>query len=267
MLHDQHLHTSYSGDSRADIDKYYEITSRYNCQYFIATDHIEFDSVYNGLDWTVDYPYLKEDLKRLHKQYPSVTPLLGVEIGYRKDKLNGMNNLLASQDFDLINLSIHDNGRYDYYMCNSFKEIGVNKMLDIYFNNVIDALSTYDNFDVLSHFDYGFKTAYLVDNTLKIEMYKGYVQEIFKLVIAKGKALEINVKVQQTIDDDQHLKTWLKWYYDLGGRNITLSSDSHEEERLINYYDCQKHYFEIIKSCGFNHVLFFVKRQPYIYNI
>lgn len=267
MLHDQHLHTSYSGDSRADIDKYYEITSRYNCKYFVSTDHIEFDSVYNGLDWTVDYPFLKEDLKRLHKEYPNVTPLLGVEIGYRKDKLKEMDNLLASQEFDLINLSVHDNGIYDYYMRNSFETIGINRMLDIYFNNVIDALNTYDNFDVLSHFDYGFKTAYLIDDTLDIEMYKTYVLEIFKKVIAKGKTLEINVKVQHTINDDNHLKTWLKWYYDLGGVNITLSSDSHEEQSLIEYYDNQKHYFDIIKSCGFKMVVYFVKRQLYKCNI
>ena len=115
-LHDQHIHTSYSKDSKASIDEYYRIASEMGCKYFVTTDHLEFMSVYDNQDWTVDYDSLLKDLERLHKIYPNVTPLKGVEIGYRKDQLDRILNTIKTGNYDLINLSIHDNGEIDYYL-------------------------------------------------------------------------------------------------------------------------------------------------------
>ena len=266
MLHDQHAHTYYSLDSDASIDNYYKIASNYNTKYFICTDHIEFDSLYNFQNWTVDYDSLKEDLKRLGNIYPSVTPLLGIEIGYRKDHLKDMDKTINSQDFDLVNMSIHDNGKYDYYMKESYKEIGISNMLDIYFNNIIDGLDNYTNFDVLSHFDYGFKTAYLIDHNKSINEYETIVREIFRKVIRLNKTIEINMKVQ-TVLGLEHLKTWLNWYHEEGGTKLTFSSDAHSEVVYEEYYKNQSKYFEIIKSAGFDHLIYFVKRKEYIYKI
>ena len=181
-LHDQHLHTKYSLDSKEDLENYYKLTSELNCSYIITTEHIEFDSVYNNQDWIVDFDALKNNLDSLNNKYPNVTPLLGVEVGYRKDHLTDMDKLISSQNFDLVNMSIHDNGKYDYYMKKDYEALGIDKMLDIYFNNAIDGVKTYKNYDVLSHIDYGFKTAYILDNTLNINNYKHYLKEIFKCV-------------------------------------------------------------------------------------
>lgn len=266
MLHDQHAHTSYSMDSDASLEEYYKILQKYNAKYFITTEHIEFDSMYNFQDWTVDYESMKKELKLLNKKYPSVTPLLGVEIGYRKDHLNDMERVINSENFDLVNMSIHDNGKYDYYMKDSYKLLGNQKMLDIYFNNIIDGLNTYNNFDVLSHFDYGFKTAYLVDHNEIISNYEKYVRPIFRKIISLDKTLEINTKVQSILGEE-HLKTWLRWYYEEGGTKLTLSSDSHSEYIYDAYYNEQKKYIKIIKSIGFNQLIYFVNRKEYIYKI
>ena len=45
-LHDQHLHTKYSLDSKEEIVNYYQLASSIECSYFVTTDHIEFDSVF-----------------------------------------------------------------------------------------------------------------------------------------------------------------------------------------------------------------------------
>ena len=72
MIHDQHIHTSYSRDSKVPIDEYYKIASDMGCKYFVCTDHIEFMSCYNHIDWTVDYVNQDKDLERLGKLYPNV---------------------------------------------------------------------------------------------------------------------------------------------------------------------------------------------------
>lgn len=264
MIHDQHLHTSYSRDSKALIDEYYKKASDLGCKYFVCTDHIEFMSCFNHIDWTVDYVNQDKDLERLGKEYPNVIPLKGVEMGYRKDQLHRMKALLANREFDLVNMSIHDNTEIDYYFVEHFRAHGILETLDIYFNNMIDGLETWDDFNVLSHFDYGFKTAYLIDNSLRISEFEGYLKKIFGLLISKKKALEINIKVQETINDLEHVKYFLKLYKSLGGERITISSDSHSVDTYLEYFD---KYACIAKECGFDEVCYFVKRQEYRYKI
>lgn len=262
-LHDQHLHSSYSFDSKENIENYYKHASEIGCEYFVTTEHIEFDSVFNHQDWTVEFDSLKKDLEKYSKKYPNVIPLLGVEMGYRKDKLKEMDNLVKSEAFDVINMSIHDNGKQDYYMKKDFLEIGVDTMLEIYFNNAVDGVKTYKDYDVLSHIDYGFKTAYLVDNSLNINNYKHYLVEIFNEVVKNDKVLEINYKVQKTINNDQHLLDLLYIYKECGGTKLSLSSDAHFLEQLVDYYNDQEHYINLIKQAGFNELYYFINRKEY----
>ena len=266
-LHDQHLHTKYSLDSKEDLENYYKLASELNCSYIITTEHIEFDSVYNNQDWIVDFDALKNNLDSLNNKYPNVTPLLGVEVGYRKDHLTDMDKLISSQNFDLVNMSIHDNGKYDYYMKKDYEALGIDKMLDIYFNNAIDGVKTYKNYDVLSHIDYGFKTAYVLDNTLNINNYKHYLKEIFKIVVEDDKVLEINFKVQKTINDINHLKSLLSIYKECGGTKLSFSSDAHFLAQLEDYYKEQDEFINVIKEMGFNELYYFINRKQHKYII
>ena len=117
-----------------------------------------------------------------------------------------MLNLVKSEDFDLVNMSIHDNGVYDYYMKEAYLEKGVDGMLDIYFNNILDALDNFHDFDVLSHFDYGFKSAYNVDNSIRINDYEQIVRKIFRKVISLGKTLY--ARPQSLFPEGQKVLPW-----------------------------------------------------------
>ncbi len=266
MIHDQHCHSMYSFDSKEKLENYFKIADSYQVKYLVTTEHIEFNCVYNNQDWKVDYDALKEDFKKCHLKYPHITPLLGVEIGYRYDALDRMTSLIKSQPFDVVNMSIHDNGVYDYYDQPTFIKVGILKMLDIYFDNIIDALDHFTDFNVLSHFDYGFKTAYLIDNNLTINLFEPKIKTIFKKLINLNKALEINFKVQSLLNLD-HLKLFLKWYKELGGSKLTLSSDAHKMEALNDYYMSQAKYLQIIKDAGFNYLCYYIKRKEYHYDI
>ena len=76
--------------------------------------------------------------------------------------------------------------------------------------------------------------------------------------------LEINTKVQESINDDEHLKYILRLYKSLGGNYLTLSSDAHKKERYLSGYD---KYSKIIKNSGFDRLCYFVKRELYFYDI
>ena len=97
--------------------------------------------------------------------------------------------------------------------------------------------------------------------------YENYLKEIFTTIIKDNKALEINFKVQQTINDDNHLKALLNMYKKYGGVKLTLSSDAHFLDQIDSYYNNQERIMCIIKECGFNQLSYFVKRKEYIYEI
>ena len=79
-----------------------------------------------------------------------------------------------------------------------------------------------------------------------------------------NKALEINTKVQEAINDINHTKYLLSLYRQMGGEKVTLSSDAHSKERYLSNFD---YYKNIIKECGFNYLVYFVKQKEYHYSI
>lgn len=260
MIYDQHIHTKYSVDSKEEIENYLKLLSDKEMKYFICCDHIDFDLVNYHNSWICDFNARREEIERLQKLYPNITFLEGVELGFRLDHLEDMKKVLT-RNFDLVQLSVHDDGVYDYY-----KDISSDEIMKIYFKCIITALSTWSDFDVLSHIDYGFKTYKRFYPQADIKDHKDLLFEIFGLLIKKGKALEINTKVQSAINDESfsHLKDLLKMYKDCGGQKLTLSSDSHTTEFFMVNFET---YTQIIKECGFNKLSYFIKRKEYTYNI
>lgn len=264
MIHDQHVHSKYSVDSNQELEPYIKRALELGCKYFITTDHFDFDLVEHHINWTVNYDELKKELKALANKFPNITILLGIEMGYRSDHLDDINNQLQKEDYDLINLSIHDNEYADFYWDKYFHKYGIDNLMNAYFDEMIEATSTFFAYNVLSHIDYAFKTVYLMDNSLKISKYEDKIIKVMNNLIKNKKALEINTKVQEAINDDNHTKYLLKLYKSLGGTRITLSSDAHSVERYKSSYE---YYKKIIKECGFCYLVYYIKQKEYIYKI
>ena len=264
ILHDQHLHSKYSHDSNEELINYIEIANKIGCKYFVTTEHFDLDLALNHEDWTVDYQALKKELQMHQKNYPNINFLLGIEVGYRNDKLLQIINQLNSEDFDVINLSIHDSKEEDFYWYKYFLAVGEKALLNKYFDIMIEATSNFDKYNVLSHIDYGFKTVYLVNNKIKISVFEEKIKRVFINLINHNKALEINTKVQEAINDINHTKYLLSLYRQMGGEKVTLSSDAHSKERYLSNFD---YYKNIIKECGFNYLVYFVKQKEYHYSI
>lgn len=264
-LHDQHMHSSFSQDSTEDLREYYIKASKEGVKYVCTCEHYDFYTVFDGSTWSVDYEALIAYQKKLHEEFPTVTPLLGLELGYKKRCLKEMNEIASKYDFDIIQLSIHDNDKWDYYFADAF-EIGIVLSMNEYFDLMIESLNTYDNYDVLSHIDFAFKTAKSLDKTLNFSLFEEKIIEVMKLVIKKKKSLEINGKIQEIVNDgsDSHLKYILDLYKSLGGEKLTLSSDAHEANKYRRHFS---HLMKVIKSCGFHELRYYIKRREYIYII
>lgn len=258
-IHDQHVHSYYSFDSKQRIEEYLNKAVGLGLDYFVLTDHCDLNFLDKKKDLFFDLSKQKKELKELQGEYPNIKILSGIEIGYKPSELNRINNIINDNNFDLINLSLHESDGIDYYLVEEFKKRGVDKTLEIYFSRQLEMVSEYDDFDVLCHIDYGFKTAYLLDNSIEISKYKNIISKILQELIKKDKTLEINIKVQEFLPIS-HTRYLLELYRKLGGTNITISSDSHVCEK---YYDNFDKYIELIKTVGFKNLTYFVNRAKY----
>ena len=263
MIYDQHVHSYYSFDSKQSIEEYLDVATKLGLKYFVLTDHYDLNHINTGKDLSFDISKQRKELEKLQKRYPDIKILFGIEMGYKPSELKYINKVLDENEFDIINLSLHELDDIDYYFPDRFIKDGVDKTLQTYFDKQLEMVRSFDNFDVLCHIDYAFKTAYLIDNNLKIDRYENTIIEIMKELIKKDKALEINTKVQE-IMPIEHTQYLLELYKRVGGKNLTLSSDAHEAARFCDGFD---KYVPIVKESGFNHLTYFIKRKKYLFDI
>lgn len=262
ILHDQHVHSKYSEDSNELLENHYQIAKEKGCKYFITTEHIDYMPSMSGYDWLCDFDALVNNLNKLN-QTGGPIPLLGIEMGYRADYLDKIINQLDKYDYDLINLSVHDSGTIEYYFAENFKALGVKETIKLYYQNVFDAITKIDKFNVLSHLDYCYKTVYRIDPTYNFLDDIDLIKPILNILIEKEKALEINIKVQNALPK-KHLVSFLKLYQSLGGTRLTLSTDAHQAIRYLENFDKYK---QIIKDAGFDYLCYYIKQKEYHYDI
>ena len=263
MIHDQHVHSYYSFDSKQPIEEYLDEASKLGLNYFVLTDHCDFDHLNTGKDLFFDVKKQREELEQLQKKYPNIKILFGIEMGYRPQDIERTKKVLMENRFDLINLSLHELDDIDYFYPDRFIQDGIDSTLNTYFLKQLEMVRDFDNFDVLCHIDYGFKTAYKIDNSLKISKYEDIIISIMKELIRKEKAFEINTRVQEVLPIE-HTKYLLSLYKKLGGQYLTLSSDAHDISRFRKDFD---KYIPIIKDAGFDYLTYFVDRKKHLYII
>lgn len=258
-LYDQHVHSYYSFDSDQPIKEYLDKAQELGLEYFILTEHLDVNYLDKGEPIVFDIDKEEEELSMLQKEYPNIRILRGIEIGYKPNNIKDIKNFIKGHRFDVINFSMHESDGLDYYFKEGFIERGIKKTLNLYFQRQLEMARNYDDYDVFCHLDFGFKTAFLLDNSFKINDYEETLSLIMKEIIKRDKALEINTKVQQFLPLE-HTKYILYLYKKLGGKNLTLSSDAHKIDRFCIHFD---KYISLIKECGFDHLNYFIDRKRY----
>jgi histidinol-phosphatase (PHP family) len=92
-----------------------------------------------------------------------------------------------------------------------------------------------------------------------------YVTDILKRVIADGKGIEVNTSSHRYgLKDTTPSGEILELYYWLGGRVITLGSDSHKPEHLGSYMGETK---ELLKTIGFREFCTFERMEPVFHKL
>ena len=247
-MFDQHVHSSFSFDSNEDLENYINVSNNSD---IITTEHLDFENpIINYKDSSIDYLKYVGQIKNLNKKYSNKF-FLGIEIGYTPNSEKRIEDFLKDKNFNLKLLSIHQNGNYDY-MCVNKKLISLEVLIQEYFEQMIQALESSIEFNVLAHFEYGLRMIDIsvieFDNLASV-----FLNKIIELIVKKEIAFEVNTKSMYKYKKENLYNYMIEKYIKKGGRLFTLGSDAHNIKEYAYKFDEAKKFLlsinikEIIK--------------------
>lgn len=255
MLADYHLHTHNSDDSKVKMDEYAEKAIQLNFDELCYTDHKDYDV--NDLNGIEADKYLEEYNDVLNKYGDKIKLKLGAEFGMQIFNIDKFENLFKSLPLDFVILSFHTVDKKMLWNSDFFEGRTQKEYNERYYREIIDVTKIYKNYSVLGHLDLirRYDTTYY-----PFEKVKDFIAEILKQIIEDEKGLEVNTSCfRYKIPDLTPSVDILKLYKDLGGKILTIGSDSHKVEHFgAKIADVQKQLLEI----GFKTFYTFDKMLP-----
>ena len=255
---DYHMHTHFSADSEASPREHILTAIDKGLGEICFTDHRDFN--YPDYPFELDTKAYFQELKQLQKEFQDqITIKIGLEIGLDLDYIDEINAFVEANDYDYVIGSIHVIHQTEFYEpALFFKDKTKEEAHKEFFMNTLECVKTFDCYNCLGHLDYISRYGPYLDKSVDHQKYQDIIDEIFQTLIQKGKGIEVNTsgyKERHTCGFPTFEQ--VQRYYDLGGRIITIGTDSHTSDRVGEHVeDVVKEYQKI----GFEDVSTFTKR-------
>ncbi|MBQ8164801.1 MAG: histidinol-phosphatase HisJ family protein [Clostridia bacterium] len=258
MYTDTHTHTTFSSDGKMSPEEAVIAAKEKNLSGIAFTDHFDYDYPGNNHEFRYSFDEYFDKIVPIKEKYAGdFSVYTAVEVGFQKHVYNEINSIINKYDFDFIIGSTHVINRVDPYSGEFYKGRSKEETYLEYIKAVYENVMLFDNYDAMGHFDYHIRYATMFKNrTFYYKDFSDYMDEIFKHLISKNIALEINTSTYQKVPlDTQNLIR----YKELGGEMVTLGSDAHRVEDIARIF---KEILPIIKDCGFDYIVHFEQRKP-----
>ena len=248
-MFDTHLHTTpFSTDSHMTIDELLEKKKEKSLG-LILTEHIDYDFPPPNT-----YEFSPDEYFKTYGNLRDDNFLLGVEVGMQLSVVKRNEKLVKSYPFDMVIGSIHAVNNYDLYFPEYHQNLNSKKeAYSLYLECMLANIKAFKNFDTLAHIDYICRKAPYEDSELYYSDFPEIIDEILLTLIKDNKAIEINTRRFNNYDAIKSLVQIYKRYKSLGGRYVTIGSDSHYAKIVGNHLDIA---LEIAKECELTPVYF-----------
>lgn len=271
ILCDCHTHSNNSFDADNSVKEMCQSAVNKNVKILAITDHLEVPeislkekSIYG--DMVKQIKKSTDDVNKCKVKFASELKLLkGVEIGEPMHNPLLTEVAMSIDNYDFVLASVHNlKDKQDFYFL-QYDESNADPLLKEYFNELLDTALNAD-FDSLAHLTYPLR--YITERTdIKVNIgdFSKIIDDIFKALISRNKALEINTSgLFKEIGSTLPGIDLVKRFKELGGKYITIGSDAHNTENVGKGID---NGIEIAKKCGFSHFTYFEGRMPKLVEI
>ena len=261
MLADYHVHSEFSDDSTYPIEDVCRDAIRRNLDEICFTDHVDYGVKPDWSEYEADpacarvedgMPIVNVDYERY---FPAVEAArerfaalgegrhegglvvrTGLELGVQTHTIPENEALVAryGSRMDFAILSMHQVGNREFWTGDFQRGRTQREYNMAYYEELLAVVERYRGYSVLGHLD--LIKRYDPAGIYPFGEVRDVVAAILERVIADGKGIEVNTSsFRYGLPDLQPCTKILRLYRDLGGRVITIGSDSHKPEHLGAY--------------------------------
>ena len=261
-MFDYHMHTIVSNDGHDTPTEMAQAALKAGLKEICFTDHLDYmlslpreQTSYTPAAYRCAYDGL---------QIPGLTIRHGAEVGLAPWNKDDICRDLRAYPYDFVLGSVHFIDDEDIY----FPEFWIGRDFlateRLYFQEILHCVQLHDDFDVLGHLTYISKCkGHPRPRIIPLEDHKEVIAEILKVLIAKGKGMEINTSGVDRCGDYLPGVPYLNFFKELGGEIVTVGSDAHSADR-VGQYTCDA--IAIAREI-FGHVCTFQGRQPIFHKL
>lgn len=261
---DTHTHSKYSHDGKASIKSLIDMADNLKLDYFAITEHYDLDYKFGKKERfcrQLNLDKYKKAFDKAKARYNGNTFIaFGIECGYDKRLEDAYQKAIDKYDFDVVINSVHTLDGIEAYFGDMFIGKGEEEVYNKYLDTLIDSVYSKYPCNIISHIGYVTRYAKYGDNRLYKPKYFDKIDELLKAIIQNDKTLEINTHISKNGMEYLPEYNILVRYKELGGSNITFSSDAHSAKFIGDKYDLV---CSAVKDLGFKEWTIYKKRLPY----
>jgi len=262
FLFDTHTHSTISDGGNSPVEML-EAAAAKGLKVLALTDHFDIHnqfpvpcSRFDGAGRESSYQLLTELKQRDFK----IKFIKGIEIGQAHQHKEIAEDWLSSHEYDYVLASCHIvRGQCDFYGMDYSKN-PPDMLLKQYFTELIELCSwggqnlnkDHKRIDALAHLTYPLR---YMKGGGDLSRHKAAIDELFTVMAEHDIALEINTGSLIPCPEFPQVKR----FRELGGRLLTIGSDSHSVSSLCTGISKGA---EIAKAAGFKECVYFEQRQP-----
>ena len=262
-MFDYHMHTTVSFDAKGTPEEMVAAAVKAGLKEICFTDHIDYEigvekqtMVFDTEAYNAAYDHLVEPVGLKIRR--------GMEFGLKRYNQADLRRDLQRRHFDFVLGSVHFVDEVDIYWKPFWVDKTVEQAYMRYLEETLECVRVHDDYDVLGHLTYICKSP---ENPDQIPIYyKDYQEigdEIMKILVSKGKGMEINTSGVDRCGDFLPTEGFFRRFKELGGEIVTIGSDAHDPSRVGQYSDraCQ-----MMKDI-FGYVCTFEDRKPIFHKL
>ncbi len=261
-MFDFHMHSRVSFDGHDSGEVLARAAAAAGLKEICFTDHIDYDPLGTMPDMAFDTAAYNAEYDAL--EISGLKIRRGMEFGLARDNAAQFREDLKRRHFDFVLGSIHFVDDLDVYFEPFWQDKTVFQAERRYLEETLACVQVHDGFDVLAHLTYIAKTrSHHAPRPVPYAEHRELIDEILRVVAAKGKGLEMNTSGVDRCGGFLPTKDYFQRFKELGGEIVTVGSDAHTADRVgqYSYQAC-----EIFKDV-FGYVCTFEDRKPIFHKL
>lgn len=261
-MFDYHMHTRVSFDGHDTGLEMALAAKARGLKEICFTDHLDYDPLEQMGVLAFDTEVYNAEYDGL--EMPGLKIRRGMEFGMTHDNLAQFKQDLQRRPFDFVLGSIHFVDALDVYFEEFWNGKTVFEAERRYLEATLDCVRIHDDFDVLAHLTYIAKTkCHPAPRPVPYEEHREIIDEILKVLAAKGKGLEMNTSGVDRCGGFLPSADMFARFKEFGGEIVTVGSDAHRCDRVGQY---SAEACEILQEI-FGHVCTFENRKPIFHKL